>query len=135
MGIRTVRFQEASPGSVKYYQDWLVQIVSVRRRHTATTWEIEGIVETSGERERVSIYYCTATREGRMRFVENLQINDSVEASNDAKRASALMTVIERMVSSHSSEIHCRFFQLFEKAKLISRAKDSISLAEAIRDI
>ncbi|PIT92122.1 MAG: hypothetical protein COU08_04700 [Candidatus Harrisonbacteria bacterium CG10_big_fil_rev_8_21_14_0_10_42_17] len=116
--------------------------LSARRRNPAgTIWEIEGIVETpkdyKQESVRVSIYYLSDTREGRMRFEEELRTHGIMETPDDAKRARALMIIIRKMVAiaQNYGGLPEDFYVLFEKAKPINWAKDHKSLADAINKI
>lgn len=137
MGARTVSFLMAKrENQLGFSYD--VQITSARRRHpTATIWEIEGITETQGGKKRVSIYYLSDTREGRMRIEEKLRTEGIMETPNDAKRARALMIIIQKMVAiaQNHGGLPEDFYVLFEKAKPVSWAKDNKSLADAINKI
>jgi hypothetical protein len=140
-GARTVSFLTAK-GENQPGFSYDVQIISARRRHpTATIWEIEGITETRDGKTRVSIYYLSDTREGRMRFEEELRTHGIMETPDDAKRARALMIIIQKMVAiaQNHGQIHGHlpedFYVLFEKAKRIKFAKDRDSLTEAINEI
>ena len=141
MGARVVRFQVGDiyttmPGRKT---NWLeVQITSARRRNTAANiWDIEGIADAQGGKKRVSIYYLSDTREGRMRFEEKLRTHGIMETPDDAKRARALMVIIHKMVAiaQNHGGLPDDFYVLFEKAKPVSWAKDHKSLADAINNI
>ncbi len=141
MGVRTVGFnvggQFVQDDMLGWYE---VQIISARRRHpSATIWEIEGIVETKRGKERVSIYYQSDTRKGRMRFETGLRIHGIMETPDDAKRAKALMIVIKKIIAmyqnSHSGNLNEEIFILFEKAKSVHYAGGRDSLDEAIKNI
>jgi hypothetical protein len=138
---RTVSFLTAK-GENQPGFSYDVQIISARRRNpTATAWEIEGITETQGGKTQVSIYYLSDMREGRMRFEEELQTHGIMETPDDARRARALMIIIQKMVAiaQNHGQIHGHlpedFYGLFEKAKPVSWAKDHKSLADAINKI
>lgn len=146
MGKRTVKFHTPQWVHTHDAYEFTVQITSARRRNPAATiWEIEGIVETpkdyKNESVRVSIYYLSDTREGRMRFEEELRTHGIMETPDDAKRARALMIIIQKMVAivQNHGQIHGHvpedFYRLFEKAKPINWAKDHKSLADAINNI
>ncbi|MEK7516079.1 MAG: hypothetical protein AAB562_00620 [Patescibacteria group bacterium] len=142
MGARTVRFRlvreiggEDQPG---FWYD--IQIISVRRRHpSAKIWDIEGITETQGGKKRVSIYYLSDTREGRMRIEEELRTHGVMETPSDARKARTLMIVIQKMIAryrnSHSGNPDEEIFRLFEKAKVVHWAEDHSSLTKAIENI
>ena len=135
MGARVVKFRigDGQPG---FWYD--IQIVSARRRNPgATIWEIEGITETQGGKKRVSIYYLSDTREGRMRIEEELRTHGIMETPDDAKRARALMIVIQKMVAiaQNHGGLPEEFYVLFEKAKRVKFADDRDSLTEAIKNI
>ena len=142
MGKRMVKFHTPEWVHTHDAYEFTVQITSARRRNPAATiWEIEGIVETpkdyKQESVRVSIYYLSDTREGRMRFEEELRTHGIMETSDDAKRARALMIIIQKMVAiaQNHGGLPNDFYVLFEKAKPVSRAKDHKSLADAIKNI
>lgn len=137
MGARTVSFLTAK-GENQPGFSYDVQIISARRRHpTATIWDIEGITETQGGKKRVSIYYLSDTREGRMRIENELRTHGIMETPDDAKRARALMIIIQKMVAiaQNHGGLPEEFYVLFEKAKPINWAKDHKSLADAINHI
>ena len=139
MGARNVSFLMAK-GENQPGFSYDVQIVSARRRHpSAKIWDIEGITQTQGGKKRVSIYYLSDTREGRMRIEEELRTQGIMETPNDSKRARALMIVIHKMIAmyqnSHRGNLNEEIFKLFEKAKTVSFAEDHESLAEAINNI
>lgn len=138
MGVRTLRFRLAEGQWAGNWYD--VQIISARRRHpSAKIWDIEGIAGTQGGKERVSIYYLSDTREGRMRIEDELRTHGIMETPNDARRAKALMTVIGRMITryrdSHSDNLDEEMFKLFEKAKRVAWAEGRKSLDEAVKNI
>lgn len=142
MGKRTVKFHTPEWVHTHDAYELTVQITSARRRNPAATiWEIEGIVETpkdyKNESIRVSIYYLSDTREGRMRFEEKLRTHGIMETPDDAKRARALMIIIQKMVAiaQNHGGLPEDFYVLFEKAKPVSWAKDHKSLADAIKNI
>lgn len=141
MGKRVVNFyQKRDEGGQHGFWIYDVQIISAKRRNPAATiWEIEGITDTQGEKTRVSIYYLSDTREGRMRFEEELRTHGIMETPDDAKRAKALMIVIDKIIAryqnSHSGNLDEEIFVLFEKAKRLHYAEDRDSLAEAIKNI
>lgn len=115
-----------------------IQIVSARRRHpTATISDIEGITETQGGKKRVSVYYLSDTREGRMRIENELRTQGIMETPDDAKRARALMIIIQKMVAiaQNHGGLPEDFYVLFEKAKRVKFADDRNSLTEAINHI
>lgn len=142
MGARTVRFRlvreiggEGQPG---FWYD--IQIISARRRHpSATIWDIEGITETHGGKKRVSIYYLSDTREGRMRIEEKLRTHGVMKAPDDSRKAKALMIIIHKMIAryqnSHSGNLDDEIFKLFEKAKRVHWAGEGNVLTEAIANI
>lgn len=142
MGKRTVKFHTPEWVHTHDAYEFTVQITSARRRNSAATiWEIEGIVETpkdyKNESVRVSIYYLSDTREGRMRFEEELRTHGIMETPDDAKRARSLMIIIQKMVAiaQNHGGLPEDFYVLFEKAKPVSWAKDHKSLADAIKNI
>ncbi len=143
LALREVAFttgEKNSSGTVFHGPTYRIQITSARRRNpAANTWEIEGITDAQGGKMRVSIYYLSDTREGRMRFKEKLRTHGIMETPDDAKRARALMIVIEKMIvkyqNSHRGNLDEGIFKLYEKAKPIHWAKDHKSLAEAINNI
>lgn len=142
MGKRTVKFHTPEWVHSHDAYGFTVQITSARRRNPAATiWEIEGIVETpkdyKNESVRVSIYYLSDTREGRIRFEEELRTHGIMETPDDAKRARALMIIIQKMVAiaQNHGGLPEDFYVLFEKAKPVSWAKDHKSLADAIKNI
>ena len=132
MGARTVRFQIGSiyttmPGRETNWLD--VQIISARRRHpSAKIWDIEGIVETPDGKKRVSIYYLSDTREGKMWFEDKLQTHAvwETETPDDAKRAKALMVIIQKMmtIAQNHGGLPEKFYVLFEKANLTDAIKN-----------
>ncbi len=138
MGVRTVSFRLAEGTWAGNWYD--VQIISARRRHpSAKIWDIEGIAGTQGGKERVSIYYRSDTRDGRMRIEDELRTHGIMETPDDAKRAKALMLIAGKMITryrdSHSDNLDEEMFKLFEKAKRVSWAEDKKSLDEAIANI
>lgn len=141
MGTRTVRFRISERLIQDNTLDWYeVQIISARRRHpSAKIWDIEGIVEIQGKKERVSIYYLSDTREGRMRIEDELRTHGVMETPNDARRAMALMIVIGMMITRyqnvHSGNLDEEIFRLFEKAKRVHYAGDHSSLDKVIENI
>ncbi|MEK7114854.1 MAG: hypothetical protein AAB847_00630 [Patescibacteria group bacterium] len=141
MGARIVKFRRAHDEEGEHgFWIYDVQIVSARRRDPgATIWEIEGITNAQGERMRVSIYYLSDTREGRMKFEEKLRTHSIMETPDDVKRAKALMIVVQKMIAmyqnSHSGNLDDNIFKLFEKAKRVHYAEDRDSLNEAIKNI
>ena len=88
MGAITVRFQIGDIYTTMLGRDWLdVQITSARRRNQAANiWEIEGITDVQGGKTRVSIYYLSDTREGRMRFEKEFRTHGIMETPDDAKK-------------------------------------------------
>ncbi|MFY9492953.1 MAG: hypothetical protein WAP55_00490 [Minisyncoccia bacterium] len=139
MGARTVSFLttkgENQPGF-----SYDVQIISARRRHpSAKIWDIEGITETQGGKKRVSIYYLSDTREGRMRIEEKFRTEGIMETPSDARKANALLEIIFRMINryreSHPGNLDEEIFKLFEKAKRVHYAENRDSLDEAIKNI
>ena len=142
MGNRTLKFHTPEWVQTHDAYEFTVQITSARRRNPAATiWEIEGIVETpkdyKEENVRVSIYYLSDTREGRMRFEEEIRTHGIMETPDDAKRARALMIIIQKMVAiaQNHGGLPEEFYVLFEKAKPINWAKDHKSLIDAIKNI
>lgn len=142
MGKRTVKFHTPEWVHTHDAYEFTVQITSARRRNPAATiWEIEGIVETpkdyKEESVRVSIYYLSDTREGHMRFEGELRTHGIMETPDDAKRANALMIIIQKMVAiaQNHGGLPEEFYILFEKAKPINWAKDHKSLTDAIKNI
>ena len=144
MGARMVTFHTDELVPAYDACEFNVQIVSARRRNsTATIWEIEGLVETSKdskkENVRVSIYYHSATRQGRVRFEEKLLTRGILETPGDSKRVRALMIVIEKMIAtyqnSHRDKLDEEIFKLFENAKQIKRAENRDSLIKAIENL
>jgi len=135
MGMRTIRFRLA--GGDNWYD---VQITSARRRHpTATIWGLEGITKTHAGKKRVSIYYLSDTRKGRMRFEDELRTNDPMFSVDEDKRANAFMTIIFKMITMyenrHGDDLNEDLCVLFEKAKRVRHAEDRESLTEAIEAI
>ena len=139
MGKRIVKFYQKRDAEGKHgFWIYDVQITSARRRNPAANiWEIEGITDAEGGKTRVSIYYLSDTREGRMKFEEDLRTHGIMETPDDAKRARALMIIIQKMVAiaQNYGGLPEEFYVLFEKAKPINWAKDHKSLAEAINNI
>ena len=143
MGKRIVKFYQKRDAEGKHgFWIYDVQITSARRRNPAANiWEIEGIVETPKDYKnksvRVSIYYLSDTRKGRMRFEKKLRTHGIMETPDDAKRARALMIIIQKMVAiaQNHGGLPEDFYVLFEKAKPINWAKDHKSLADAINKI
>ena len=142
MGARIVRFHLVSEigGEDQPGFRYDIQIISAKRRHSnANIWDIEGITETHGGRKRVSIYYLSDTREGRMRIEDELRTHGIMETPSDARKAGALMIVIQKMIAmyqnSHRDNLDNEIFKLFEKAKRVHRAKEHEALTEAIKDI
>jgi len=136
MGIRIVQFQ------IKDLQTgWLdVQVISARRRHpSAKIWDIEGFIETRNDTKRVSIYYLSDTREGYVRFEESIRTRGIMDAPDEAKRATALIAIIEKIITTyqsiHAGNLKEDIFKLFEKAKRVHYANDRDSLSAAIKDI
>ena len=141
-GKRMVKFHTPEWVHTHDAYEFTVQITSARRRNPAATiWEIEGIVETpkdyKNESVRVSIYYLSDTREGRVRFEEEFRTHGIMETPDDVKRARALMIIIQKMVAiaQNHGGLPEDFYVLLEKEKLISWAKDHKSLADAINHI
>jgi hypothetical protein len=141
MGPRVLKFYKARDEG-RQHGLWIfdVQIVSARRRNPAANiWEIEGITDANDGEDRVSIYYTSDTRKGRMRFEEELRTHGILETSDDSKRSRALMIVIEKIIAtyqnSHRGNLDEEVFKLYEKAKRIKFAKDHDSLTEAIKNI
>lgn len=141
MGARMVEFHTRERIVKK---DIKVHIHSARRRNPAANiWEIEGFIRDpnveGGKDVRVSIYYLSDTREGIMRFEEELRTHGIMETPNDSKRARALMTIIHKIIvtyqNSHRGNLDEEIFRLFEKAKMVSFAEDHNSLVEAIKKI
>lgn len=149
MGVRTLQFLIGSVYKTDPTRktEWLgIQIISARRHNaTATIWEIEGIVNLPNNRKRVSIYYLSDMREGFMRFEDELHTAAWWERPakrtpyNDARRAGALMKILERMFKiardRYGDSMGGDFFALMEKAKLVHRAEDSDALNAAIENI
>ena len=142
MGARTVRFRLVREIGGEYQPDfWYdIQIVSARRRHpSAKIWDIEGITETQGGKKRVSIFYLSDTREGRMRIEDELRTHGVMETPSDARKARALMIIIQKMITmyqnSHRGNLDEEIFKLFEKAKRIHWAEENKALTEAIENI
>lgn len=142
MGARLVKFHTPEWVGTHDAYELEIHIHSARRRNAAANiWEIEGFVESpkdyKNETVRVSIYYLSDTREGTIRFEEELRTKGIMESPDDKKRAKALMIIIQRMVAitQNHSGLPEEFYQLFEKAKLINWAEDRKSLAEAIKNI
>lgn len=148
MGTRTVRFQfqlvELVKGARAEWAEWYdVQIISARRRHpSATVWDIEGTTEIQGGEKRISIYYLSDTRKGRMAIEGELRTHDVMEMPSDAQKARALTSVIEKMIARYQDShrgnlggLDEEIFKLFEKAKRLMRAKNQESLDEAVKDI
>lgn len=149
MGARVVRFRVGDIYNTGLHRkaDWLeIEIVYARRRDPAASiWEMRGIVRNLKGHEKeivwASIYYHSDTREGRMRFEEELRTHGIMETPDDAKRARALMSVIERMVviAQEHGRIHRHlpdeFYKLYNRAKPLIWANDRESLAGAIKDI
>ncbi|MCR4334137.1 MAG: hypothetical protein NUV47_00155 [Patescibacteria group bacterium] len=138
MGKRMLEFHTPQWVHTHDANDFKVQITSARRRNPAATiWEIEGITDAQGGKTRVSIYYLSDTREGRMRFEEELRTHGIMETPDDAKRARALMIIIQKMVAiaQYHGGLPEEFYVLFEKAKKIKFAEDRDSLTEAVKGI
>lgn len=141
MGARIVKFRQARDERGQHgFWIYDVQILSARRRNPgATIWEIEGITNARGGKDRVSIYYLSDTRKGRMRFEDELRTHGIMETPDDSRRAKALMIVIHKMIAryqnSHSGNLDEEIFKLFEKAKRVHYAEDHKSLTEAIENI
>lgn len=139
MGKRIVKFYQKRDAEGKHgFWIYDVQITSARRRNPAANiWEIEGITDAQGGKTRVSIYYLSDTREGRMRFEEELRTHGIMETPGDAKRARALMIIIQKMVAiaQNHGGLPEEFYVLFEKAKPINWAEDHKSLTDAIKNI
>jgi len=139
MGKRIVKFYQKRDDEGKHgFWIYDVQITSVRRRNPAANiWEIEGITDAEGGKTRVSIYYLSDTREGRMRFEDELRTHSIMETPDDAKKARALMIIIQKMVAiaQNHGGLPEEFYVLFEKAKPINWAKDHKSLTDAIKNI
>lgn len=142
MGTRIVRFQignyTPTPGKETNWLD--VNILSVRRQHpNAKIWKIKGIIRTYRAYKRVSIYYLSDTRKGKIWFEDKLQAHVVRETPDDAKKANALLEIIFRMISryrkSHPGNLDEEIFRLFEKAKRVHYAENGNSLAKAIKDI
>lgn len=144
MGARTVMFRidttdisYKTPGCGRYD----ISIVSARRRHpSGKIWDIEGIVQSPRHAgERVSIYYLSDTREGRMRFEDKFRTHGVMETPDDSRKAKALMIIVQKMIAryqnSHSGNLDEEIFKLFEKAKRVHRAEEHNSLTEAIENI
>ena len=139
MGARTVSFLMAK-GENQPGFSYDIQIISARRRHpSAKIWDIEGITETQGGKKRVSIYYLSDTREGRMRIEEKLRTEGIMETPVSSRKADALLEIIFRMINryreSHPSNLDEEIFKLFEKAKRVHYAEDRDSLTKAIENI
>ena len=143
MGVRMVTFHISEWVYTHATCELGVKIVSARRRNpTATIWEIEGIVDTpknnKGESVRVSIYYLSDTRKGQMRFEEKLR-TDSMFAPQASKKASALMTLIHKMIAlyqnQHAGNLYEPIFVLFEKAKGVYRADNAEVLTREIEGL
>jgi len=141
MGLREVTFvtgDRNSGGTLFKGASFNVQFMSARSRHpTATIWELEGLVNVGGEQKRVSIYYLSDTREGRMRIEDELRTHDILTGPNEGRRAGALMNIIHRMVviCQNHGGLPDEFYKLFEKAKKVKWADSNKSLTEAIEEI
>lgn len=141
-GVRTVRFHLVRLILGKDQPDfWYdIQIISARRRHpNAKIWDIEGSVETQSGKKRVSIYYKSDTREGRMRIEDKLRTEGVMETPDGSRKANALLEIIFRMIhqyrESHPRNLDEKIFLLFEKAKRVHYAENWKSLDDAIEDI
>ncbi len=145
LGERTVRFQIGSICKIDPARktNWLeVRIISARRRHpSAKIWDITGITESRGRKERVSIYYLSDTREGRLRF-EGVLLYDSIletPKADETTRANVLWLAIEKLITqyrnSHDGNLDEEMFRLFEKAKAVDRAEDLKSQNAAIENL
>ncbi len=139
MGRRIVKFYQKRDDEGKHgFWVYDVEITSARSRHpTATIWELEGLVNVGGEQKRVSIYYLSDTREGRMRIEDELRTHDILTGPNEGRRAGALMNIIHRMVviCQNHGGLPDEFYKLFEKAKKVKWANSNKSLTEAIEEI
>ena len=139
MGKRIVKFYQKRDAEGKHgFYIYDVQITSARRRNPAANiWEIEGITDAQGGKTRVSVYYLSDTREGTLRFEEELRTHGIMETPDDAKTARALMIIIQKMVAiaQNHGGLPEEFYVLFEKAKPINWAKDHKSLPDAINHI
>lgn len=139
MGARTVSFLMAK-GENQPGFSYNIQIISARRRHpSAKIWDIEGITETQSGKKRVSIYYLSDTREGRMRIEDELRTEGIMKTPNNSRKANALLEIIFRMINryreSHPGNLDEEIFKFFEKAKRVHYAEDPDSLNKAIGDI
>lgn len=139
MGKRIVKFYQKRDAEGKHgFWIYDVEITSARSRHpTATIWELEGLMNVGGEQKRVSIYYLSDTREGRMRIEDQLRTHDILTGPNEGRRAGALMNIIHRMVviCQNHGGLPDEFYKLFEKAKKVKFADSNSSLTEAIEEI
>lgn len=143
MGERTVQFSVGSnptTGPKGKTNQVEVRISTVQKVLTNSTniWNLSGFTtDEHGELKRVSIYYMSDRREGVMRFEEELRTHGIMETPDDAKRARALMIIIQKMVAiaQNHGGLPEDFYALFEKAKPINWAKDHKSLADAIKSI
>ncbi|MBI5254225.1 hypothetical protein HY932_00350 [Candidatus Falkowbacteria bacterium] len=143
MGARTVTFHTPQWVYTHATCELGVKIVSARRRNPAATiWEIEGVVDTprnnKGESVRVSIYYLSDTRKGRMRFEEQLR-TDSMFAPQAAKKAGALMAILHKMIAmyqnEHAGNLHEPIFVLFNRAKGVYLAESDAALDREIQGL
>jgi len=143
-GKRTVRFRIGRVPAAYEEEAWYeVQITSARRRHpSAKIWEMEGIVETGEGEKRVSIYYTSDTREGRMRFEEKLRTRGIMETPDDSLKAKTLIDIIFRMIHRYREKhlgdlgnLDEEMFKFFEKAKRVHYADTRDSLTRAIESI
>lgn len=139
MGQRTVIFRTAHN-----LDNAVVRVNSARRRNPeATSWDIEGTVNFLSGRKgkwiQVAICYYSDTRTGLMTiFNDGSEANIVQETPEDAKRAKALMLIIEKMVTMvnfYGGRMPEKFYSLFEKAKSVSRAEDRNLLEKAISEI
>jgi hypothetical protein len=143
MGERTVGFRVGSNPTIgpKGKTRWAeVRISRAQRVLTNNTsiWELSGFTtDERGEIKQVSIYYLSDRREGMMRFEDGLRTHGIMETPDDARRARALMVIIQKMVAiaQNHGGLPEDFYVLFEKAKPVSWANDHKSLADAINQI
>ena len=136
MGDRTVKFY--AEGEAFATVCFEVKIASARSRHpTATIWELEGLAMIKGKITRISIYYLSDTREGRIRIEDELRTHDILTGPDEGRRTGALMNIIHRMVAicQNHGGLPDEFYKLFEKAKKVKWAEDNNSLNKAIEEI
>ena len=145
MGTRTVRFRIGSsyatrPERKTWWVDVRISTVQKVLTNSTTIWNLSGFMaDEHEEQKRVSIYYLSDRREGRMRIEEKLRTEGIMETPVGSRKADALLEIIFRMINryreSHPGNLDEEIFRLFEKAKRVHWAEDRDSLIRAIENI